>query len=276
MGKIKTKKGLIPLFIAIIIIAIILVALILFLKNNSLNKESKLITELYSYVGNNDLEICNGLVNYQDREITYDMLDNIDRICLAYTLIDESDISTLRLDEDKNNVCKLENGLTFATDNNNEDDTCTVKRVSSDIVNLEFKKIYGRDIDEYAEFLYDYKTACKYALENDHGYYYCGNALEFTIAVGSAPKTYRAIKDVYQNNNSIIIYDYFLKVENDECYLSYTGDSKNDKCTSELTNKTFSDTKKGYKFLKKYGTLYKHTFEKNNDNYYWVKSEVVK
>ena len=276
MTKIDTKKSLKPLLIIIIILAIVLLAIVFILKSSSLNKESKIVTDIYKYVGNNDLEVCSGLVNYQDKEVNYDTLENTDRLCLAYTLINESAITTLRIEEDKNNICKLENNLTFATDNNNESDTCTINRIDASLINQEYKKAYGKDITDYDEFLYDYKTVCKYAKEDDNSYYYCGNAQEFTIAVGATPKTYRAIKDVYQNKDSIIIYDYFLKVIDDECYEAFTTNTKNDNCTNEYNNKTFNDSKKGYKFLKKYGTLYKHTFLKENAEYYWVKSEVVK
>lgn len=276
MTKIDTKKSLKPLFIIIIILAIILTVIVVILKSNSLNKDSKLVTDIYKYVGNNDLEICSGLVNYQDGEVTFDTIDNTDKLCLAYTLLNDSDITTLRIDEDKNNVCKLDNNFTFATDNNNDADTCTIKRIDANLLNKEYKKIFGQDIKDYDEFLYDYKTVCKYIEEEASSYYYCGNAEEFSIAVGAFPKTYRAIKDVYKNNDSIIIYDYFLKVIDDECYETFTTNTKNDSCTNEYNNKTFNDSKKGYKFLKKYGTLYKHTFENNNGEYYWVKSEVVK
>ena len=48
---------------------------------------------------------------------------------------------------------------------------------------------------------------------------------------------------------------------------------KNSSCTSEFK----SNSKINYNFLKKYGTLYKHTFKKaDKDSYFWVESEPVK
>ena len=73
--------------------------------------------------------------------------------------------------------------------------------------------------------------------------------------------------------HELIIYDYFLKVINDECFTSYMDTTKNDKCStnySELTNKDMT-----YKFLKKNGTLYKHTFKKDGKSYYWISSKPV-
>ena len=79
------------------------------------------------------------------------------------------------------------------------------------------------------------------------------------------------IKDSFKKNDEIIIYDYFLKVINNECYTSYVKDSKNDKCTKALENNKNVD----YKFLKKYGTKYKHVFKKDNNVYHWVSSEKI-
>ena len=60
-----------------------------------------------------------------------------------------------------------------------------------------------------------------------------------------------------------------LKVVNNECLTSFTGNTKNDECSTDYNE----DTKINYSYLKKYGTRYKHTFKKSGDDYYWVKSE---
>ena len=65
------------------------------------------------------------------------------------------------------------------------------------------------------------------------------------------------------------MYDYFLKVINDECYTSFMTNDKNDKCSKKYDNKKNID----YNFMKRYGVVYKHIFQKDGDNYYWVSSE---
>mgnify|MGYP004485756019 FL=1 len=129
--------------------------------------------------------------------------------------------------------------------------------------------MFGSDISEYKQFQYDGATICY--VKDDA--YYCGLSETFTYSIGAEPHTYRAIKDAYKKGDELIIYDYFLKVINDECFTSYMDATKNDKCStnySELTNKDMT-----YKFLKKNGTLYKHTFKKDGKSYYWVSSKPV-
>ena len=129
--------------------------------------------------------------------------------------------------------------------------------------------MFGSDISEYKQFQYDGATICY--VKDDA--YYCGLSETFTYSIGAEPHTYRAIKDAYKKGDELIIYDYFLKVINDECFTSYMDTTKNDKCStnySELTNKDMT-----YKFLKKNGTLYKHTFKKDGKSYYWVSSKPV-
>ena len=117
------------------------------------------------------------------------------------------------------------------------------------------------------DFQLDGANICYY--DNDN--YYCGLSEQFTYTFGAEPHTYRAIKKAYKKGNKIIIYDYFLKTINDECYKYFTSDDKNDKCSKKLKEVKEVD----YSFLKKYGSLYKHIFQKNGDTYKWVSSEVV-
>ena len=266
--KTLNKKNIIITFLVIIILIVILVT-ILIIKNNSLDSDSEVVTELYSYLGNNDLEVCNGLATYSEDLITYDDIENSMRICLAYSLLKLDDSSMLKVDKTKkNNTCTVgeSNNITFATDNY-EDDVCTLIKVSSDDVNTQYQKIYGKSIENYEKFQYNETTICEY----DAGFYYCGLAEKYTATFGGEPHTYRTIKKVTENKDEIIIYDYFLKVVNDECYPTYTGTTPNDTC-----GQNYNENEISYSFIKKYGTLYKHTYQKDGDNYHWVSSENLK
>lgn len=258
------KKELIIL-ITIILLIVIVVVIVLLLRGKTLDTDSELVTEIYSYMGNNDLEVCNGLATYAEDAVEFDDIDNSMRICTAYSLLDLDESTTVKIDKTKkNNTCSIGENITFATDNY-EDDICTVTKVESSIINDQYKKMYGKDIENYEQFQYNDTTICYY----EDGYYYCGLSESYTTTIGGEPHTFRSIKKVSEKEDEIIIYDYFLKVANNECYTSYTGTTKNDTCSKNYNE----NDEMSYKFLKKYGTLYKHTYKKNGDNYYWVKSE---
>ena len=114
-------------------------------------------------------------------------------------------------------------------------------------------------------FKLDNVSVCHYS----EGYYYCGLSEKYTYSIGGEPHTYRTIKNSYKKDDKLIIYDYFLKVINDECYTSFMTNDKNDKCSKKYDNKKNID----YNFMKRYGKVYKHTFQKDGNNYYWVSSE---
>ena len=229
------KKNLVLLLSGIVVI-LVGVVISFFIKNGiPVNANGKTVKELYSYVGNSDLEKCGGLVFYNDSKVDYNSLSNDTKICLAYTQVKKEVKEEIKLDKD--------------------------------LVNENYKKIFGKEIDAYDKFQLDNITVCY--LNDDS--YYCGLSEEYTYTIGAEPHTYRAIKDSFKKNNEIIIYDYFLKVINNECYTSYVKDSKNDKCTKALENNKNVE----YKFLKKYGTQYKHIFKKDNNVYHWVSSEKI-
>ncbi len=264
-GKINKKK--LVTYIGIIVVIIVLIVVIILIRSKSLNTNSELVEKLYDNIGSNELEVCAGLVNYADDAVTYDDLENVVRICNAYSKLSIDDSSMLKIDKtQKNNTCSVGENITFATDNY-EDNICTINKVSADEVNNKYKEIYGRDIENYEQFFYNDTTVCYY----EDGFYYCGLAFEYTTTFGGEPLTYRTIKNVKENKDELIIYDYFLKVVNNKCYTSFTEEKVNDTCSEEFNE----NEEMTYNFLKKYGTLYKHTFKKNNDSYYWVKSEPV-
>lgn len=263
------KKNIIITGIIIIFFIIIIIAVILF-NGQKLNTNSTIVNQLYDYLGSSDLEICSGLNVYGEELVTYDDINNATRLCNAYVLLEESKMEEVILekDEDDEEICTLDD-FTYATDNYEEDE-CTLIKISEENLNSAYKKLYGKEIEENEEFLINYNTICNF--KNDT--YYCGLLETFTKTFGSEPHTFRAIKKAYKKGDEIIIYDYFIRIANYECYNSYTGKTTNNNCTNSLPendNYDFVD----YDFVKKYGTEYKHIFKKQNNYYYWVSSEPI-
>ena len=268
----KNKKKIkINMVILVVVLFVVIVGIILYftLNGKKLDTNSTQINELYSYLGSNDLEVCNGLSIYSEKEINYDNIDNNIRICNAYSLLDIDETSIVKIDKTKkNNTCSINENIKFATDNY-EDDICTITKVESEKINEQYKKMYGKEIENYEQFQLNPTTICYY---DEEGYYYCGLSESFTYTIGAEPQTYRTIKNASKKNDEIIIFDYFMKIVNNECFTTYDGNNKNNNCSNVFNE----DIKVDYDFLKKYGTLYKHTFKESNGSYYWVKSEPVK
>lgn len=267
MKKIKVKKkDIITGGIIIIVLIIIFLAIFLF-KGQKLDANGTLVNNLYQYLGSDDLEMCNGLQVYADASVTYDDLDNSTKMCMAYKTLNNSQTNTESYDKvDDENICNISENITFATDNY-EEDVCTVSSIASTDLNASYQKLYGQDLPAESEFMINYNTICY----NEDDTYYCGLPETYTKTFGAEPYTYRVIKDAYKKGDEIIIYDYFLKIVNGECYSSYVGKTTNNNCTNELPDSP-EDYNIDYDFLKKYGTLYKHTYKQSGDSYYWVSS----
>ncbi len=261
------KKSLKGILIVVIVIAIAIGGYFLF-KENTLKTDSSEVKELYSFLGSNDLSICNGLMIYSDKEINVDNLSEQDKLCIAYSLIDSAKISNLKITpEKKEEKCNVAENIDFPIDDKDAN-MCNITKFTAQDIKDNYKKIYNKELVDLSSFNYDIRYICK----SDGDFYYCGSLEEFTITVGSEPRVYRSIEKAVEKNNTIEIYDYFLRVINKECYSDYVTEIKKDKCTSK-----FDEGKVNYKFLKKYGTYYKHTYIKDsNGNYHWSKSEPVK
>lgn len=267
----KTKKkinwkGIIKSAIAIILIVGIILVCFRLIKGKTLDTNTSEINDLYTYLGQNDLSYCTGLSTYSDERIDYDTLENKDRICNAVAYLYAKEDSTLiKIDKTKkNSTCSLNDDIIFATDNY-EEDTCSLYRFDKEKIKDKYKAIYGHDYEDDETFNLNSTTIC-YPYED---YYYCGLSETFTITVGAEPATYRSIKEAVEKGNKLIIYDYFIKIANGECYTTYTEDTTNNNCTTDYK----ADTNIDYGFIKKNGTYYKHTYKKGDDgNYYWVSS----
>lgn len=259
----KKSKKMVVLIIVIVLLAVG-ASIFLIVKGIPINHNKGIVKDLYSYIGNDDLWKCNGLVFYDNKKIDKDNISSEDKVCLAYIKLNDEEIEEVKLDKQKKkNTCLLNDSMVFATDNY-DGQNCSLMKVSEDIINDKIYSMFNEKNIKVDKFMLDNTNVCYYF----DGSYYCGLSEEYTYTFGALAHTYRAIKSAYKKNDNIVIYDYFLKTINDECYSSYVNGKANKDCNI--------DGNVNYKSLKKNGGLYKHIFKKNDNGYYWVSSEIIK
>lgn len=266
--KVKDKKSIIQdriilvLIIILIVMSIVIIALKIATRNN-LDTSSELVTELHNYFNSEDLSNCEGLFNYGEDKITYENIDTETRLCLAYqkASIEDAETGTMKVTK-KKETC-TENGMTFRMDEDN--DVCSYSKIKQEVIDNSYKKLYGKDIENNEEFKVDGLHIC-YLKD---GYYYCGLSETFTYTLGNESLIYRVIDKAVEKGDKITIYDYFIKLNGESCFKNYTTNTINSKCTEQYKNQKDIN----YKFLKNYGTKYKHEFKKaEGGTYYWVNS----
>lgn len=270
--KSKNKKNnivqdrlLLILIIILVILSVIIVTLKIATKDN-LDTESTIVTELHNYFNSDDLGNCEGLLTYAENKITYDEIDSETRLCLAYQKSSIKDVETGTMKASKKKETCTENGMTFRVDEDSKE--CSYSKVKKDVIDNTYKKLYGKEAENNKEFRVDNTHICY--LKDD--YYYCGLSETFTYTLGNESVIYRVIDKAVEKKDTIEIYDYFVKLNGNSCFQNYTTNTINNECTEEYKN--VKDI--NYKFMRKYGTKYKHIFKKSSDNfYYWVSSEPI-
>ncbi len=255
-------KFLLPSLIVILIIIIIIT--IFCLKKDHVNQD--IIDEYYTFLGSNDLTLCNGLIAYDSLEVTKDLIEDTDKVCNSYLNLASEKIAKVKVDKNaKKNNCTYEK-FTFATDNY-EEDYCTIEKIAITDLKNEYNLIYNEEIGDLKDFYIDENKVCHY--RND--YYYCGLAETFSYSLMAKPNVYRSIKKTVEQGDIIYIYDLFLKTKEEKCYNSFNSDEENAECSKKYAQKGEIN----YRLLKKYGTLYRHTFKLNKETgkYYWYASQ---
>lgn len=271
LGKLNEfiKKYSLTLLIVLLIITTILLVIVKVTLGGNIKTENKLVKSLYSYVSNDEIEKCGGLLFYNDEKVTKEKLTDDQKVCLAFIKTTTLKGEKITLNKEKSdNICTLEKGKIFATDNY-EESKCSIQKYKTDEILKTSKKIFGEEITLKDSFMLDNYNIC-YLVDD---YYYCGLSETFSFTIGNESYVYRVInKAVEKGKDEIIIYDYFLKITNDLCYPTFTSNKENKKCTEK-----YNANKVNYKFVKKYGTKFKHVFKKldNSDDYYWLSSEPV-
>lgn len=271
LGKLNEfiKKYSLTLLIVLLIITTILLVIVKVTLGGNIKTENKLVKSLYSYVSNDEIEKCGGLLFYNDEKVTKEKLTDDQKVCLAFIKTTTLKGEKITLNKEKSdNICTLEKGKIFATDNY-EESKCSIQKYKIDEILKTSKKIFGEEITLKDSFMLDNYNIC-YLVDD---YYYCGLSETFSFTIGNESYVYRVInKAVEKGKDEIIIYDYFLKITNDLCYPTFTSNKENKRCTEK-----YNANKVNYKFVKKYGTKFKHVFKKldNSDDYYWLSSEPV-
>ena len=257
-----------------IVVVIALLFLVFFLGNRPLDLKSDEITTLYSYLGDVNINICGGLNQYTGDEVTYDSLSNNNKLCLAYYKLNNNqiveDVSEItKTNEYDLDICEVGEGSLFVS---GEDKKCHYKIISKDDLATSYEKIYGNELPHEEEFYISNNHACY--LEGDE--YYCGEAVTFTQSLTPESVVYRLMnKAVKELNGNIVIFDYYLKISGNKCYLSNSFDDENTECSKELENNPNLEINED--FVLKYGSLYKHTYKQDkNNNYYWFMSTLSK
>lgn len=264
--KITEDKTLIILIALLVVLALVILILKLTTINH-LDTESELVTEIHNYFNSKDLASCDGLFNYSDKKTEYKDIDSELKLCIAYqkAKIKDSETETIKATKKKETCTK--DGMIFRV--NEDTDECTYSKIDRKIIDDSYKKLFGKEIENNESFKSDNLNICY--LKDD--YYYCGLSEMFTYTLGNESIIYRVMEKAVEKRSEIIIYDYFAKINDNTCYKNYTTMTINNDCTKNYKG----DKDINYKFMKKYGTYYKHVFKKaENDTYYWVSSEPIK
>ncbi len=269
------KKNIIILAVVCIIFGIVLMTVLIGDKKLDLNDER--VGELYEYLGEVDVYHCGGLNTYSDNVVTKSDINNTNLLCMAYYNLDGEKLKTDKVSSNGTNdsnvkVCKIGENATLTA--NEETGECNFVTVSKTDLNKSFHSIYGEDISDYETFYITNDDACY--LEGDT--YYCGAAETFTYSLAPEADVYRLLNKATQTHSGdIIIYDYYLKISDNKCYLSATTGEMDEDCTTALGKfkNGFDNASEDEKsdFMRKYAKLYKHTFDKDNEEYHWIKSE---
>lgn len=254
------------LIISIGILIILIIVSFFLLKDKTLDLNGREVTELYQILGTEDIYHCGGLNVYDENAVTLKDLEQKNTLCMAYYNSENLKSETLKVTEknkNKEDICRLGENVTFLANKK----TCKYYKISKDELNNNYEKLYGEKINEYKDFSISSNETC--FLEGD--YYYCGEGETYTYSLSPETTIYRLLnKAQKQVNGDVTIYDYYLKISDNKCYIS-NNNLEDSECSEEL--KKQKEVKINEEFVKKYGKLYKHSYKKNNNSTYWIKSE---
>lgn len=263
----KNRSKFIYLSLAVVCVVLIIVGAFV-ISDKKLDVEGDLVKKLYRYLGETDIYHCGGLNVYSNSLVNKDTLSNENRLCMAYYELDKK--ATLKIDSTGTNkhgtkICKVGDSTTLAV--SDETNSCEYYKVDKESLNNAYKNIYGENINEYEKFFISSEQACE--IEGDS--YYCGTSETFNYSIAKEATIYRGItKAIEKFNGDIVIYDYFLKISDGKCYKTNTSNEEITDCSKALSE---SNPEINSEFISKYGSLYKHTYAKNDADIYWVSSE---
>ena len=264
----KTRK----IIVCIIAVVLVITICILFVNVFAFEEESvvsepnttpevteELVGDLYSYIPENDMGLKTMYTGY------YNTINNISNDIILSMIYEY----LLEFDEFSLEATSLEeitsNNILLSTDNVNN--LNPLYKISVDIINDTFPKIFGEEqtfrIDN---FRYNYNTLGR--LNSTKTYFYIFNNTPLNTDKNDI--VFRDITKyaVTNNGETIEIYDYYLKCDlnNNNCY--------NDEEKRILNNDIkYSDNFNIEDHLDNVAT-YKHTYNFENDYYYWSSSDL--
>lgn len=263
----KTKKIIMCVIAALLVIAICIIFVTVFdfekeqdpqITPNNVTEE--LINQLYSYIPTNEMGLHTMYTGY------YNTINNISNDIIESMIYEY----ILEFDEFKLESVTFEE-MTSAGVLNNSDNTNDLQplyKVNVSVFNETFPKIFGTEATfRIADFRYNYNTLGR--LDDNSNYFYIFN--NTPLQTDKNDIVFRNITKyaVTDNNNTIEIYDYYLK-----CDLN-TNNCYNDEEKRLLNNSIkYSDNFNINDYLNNVVT-YKHTFKYENDYYYWFSSDLV-
>ncbi len=256
-------------FITIVLFISVIGVLIYTLLYTNLKIDNKKVTNLYSYIGNDNLTKCADDLFYLSDGASITSLSENALICNAYlNVVDKGTEEKFALEEEGS--CKV-GSLLLSPDNNSNE--CTALKYNLNDIKESYYNIYGTSLSSFETFSLQNGNVCSFN-EIDNMYYCYKSASETTIDL-SQSNVYRLLKsavDVY--DGTIVLKDYFLNISNNVCYIDINNNNKNYDCINFLKDNPNYEI--DIKFMKKYGTLYEHTFKKdNNGEYHWIKSKKI-
>lgn len=256
-----------------VVVAVVVVLLVIFLGDKPLDMQSDEITNLYSYLGEVDVNRCGGLNQYSGEEVTYDTISNEHKLCMAYYHLADEEITQDQIDVTSTNdndvsVCEVGEGIKLVAEEG--EDTCHYQIINQNDLAVAYQNIYGQKLPDDESFYINGTDACYLNGED----YYCGEAETFVVSLTPESTIYRLMnKAVEKMNGDIVITDYYLRISDNKCYSSNTTEEEISACSSALSEN--ENLEIDATFVQEHGMLYEHTFKQDsNGNYYWYSSNL--
>ena len=256
----KSRVNIINCLFILVLCIIIIVIVHLIRVDHIINNDQ--IKSLYSILGNENTALCNGLISYNYSYIDQTSRESTELLCQTYTMLDSSLVEKISVPlANKEDYCLFENEKFYP---GVQQKVCNIEKIYAPNISALYNRIYGIPLLHYINFKISNNKTCFY----NENYFYCGidkKTDNNNIIIDISSTSYREIYNVVEKGETVFIYDYFIKINNNKCYKDYNENYENVDCSNNLSKYTVKE------LLRKYGTIYKHEFENNS----WISSEPI-